>query len=108
MSDPYDYEDALTEIEAEAAGEFVWGGKTYTWIAGEGSTAKTLGFGGFDPEADLVAVVRRSQFKSAKPALKETVTTTDPDDKTYSIDRITADPTGIFWVWSLNDPNKGA
>jgi len=96
-------DDALAEIGAENPLTFIYGGTEYSGIIGDSIVAKSLGFGGFAPAADLVIVVR----VAAVPAvpLKSEITV---GGRVYLLDQYTEDPNGTLRVWALSDPDKGA
>jgi hypothetical protein len=103
MSDPYDMDAALAEIEAENPQTYTFNGTEYPCSTGDETKSKDLGFGGYAPQADMTIVVRNSTLPDPAPALKDQIFV---DGREYHLDTITDDHCDVFQVWALNDPNK--
>lgn len=105
MSDAYGYADALEAVEGELDQTFTWNAVEYDCVYGDRTENKTLEFGGYALDADLVIVVRTVHFESTQPAAQDTVTV---GTRTLRIDSVQHDPSGTFLVLACKDNNKGA
>lgn len=96
--------EALLAIEAENPLTYTFAGAEYPCSRGDASSAKTLGYGGYNGESDLILVVRNEAIPGGLSE-KSQITV---EGRGYLLDNRQQDPNGVFQVWSLSDPDKAA
>lgn len=95
MSDVYGHAEAIGQVQTEEGKTFIFNGATYDCIAGDVKDTKTLGFGGFLPNADKVIVAQSEQFNGVPPAYNDTITI---DERDVFVAAVTTSPDGAFIV----------
>lgn len=106
MSDPFDYESTLAEIESENPVVVTWSGSTFPCSLGSRNEGKTADFGGYGLDADAQLVLRKSVFgpSGPYPVAHETL---EVNSRTLRIQSVEHDPAGIFLVVNCVDNTRG-